>query len=303
VGKHYQIEHAYCEPRPDPLPPIMVGGSGERYLLRVVAQHADWWNYIFTDRESLRPQTKCAQIEHCRAVGRDYEEIEQMTVNGVLIGENEQDLKRLLADPNIRPVATILIVGTPDQVTEQLLVAVEQGASMVTVHFMTCRGRMERCCSRRKCCRICGMREVAVVVERYTFRAAPACCPEGDRYASRLAPWLWEKLIDQNGVAVRILQSTCAGPVPSGSVSVAISIPDATSWLRISRTSVKSVTAVLILAQAGIEGQNVAFKHALKESDDGCAIDHDQIAFAVSAGFDKTQFFVERLRNAKIANR
>jgi alkanesulfonate monooxygenase SsuD/methylene tetrahydromethanopterin reductase-like flavin-dependent oxidoreductase (luciferase family) len=27
------------------------------------------------------------------------------------------------------------VVGTPEQVTEQLLVAVEQGASMVTVHF------------------------------------------------------------------------------------------------------------------------------------------------------------------------
>ena len=29
-GKHYQIDGAYCEPRPDPAPPIAVGGSGER---------------------------------------------------------------------------------------------------------------------------------------------------------------------------------------------------------------------------------------------------------------------------------
>src|SRR5689334_18338240 len=51
-GQYYQVAGAYCEPRPNPLPPIMVGGAGERYLLRVVAQHADWWNYGFSDSET-----------------------------------------------------------------------------------------------------------------------------------------------------------------------------------------------------------------------------------------------------------
>ncbi|RIK36485.1 MAG: LLM class F420-dependent oxidoreductase, partial [Chloroflexi bacterium] len=51
-GQYYQIANAYNEPRPDPIPPVMVGGSGEKYLLRVVAQHADWWNYGFRDAES-----------------------------------------------------------------------------------------------------------------------------------------------------------------------------------------------------------------------------------------------------------
>jgi alkanesulfonate monooxygenase SsuD/methylene tetrahydromethanopterin reductase-like flavin-dependent oxidoreductase (luciferase family) len=36
-GRYYQIANAYCEPQPDPIPPIMVGGAGEKYLLRVVA--------------------------------------------------------------------------------------------------------------------------------------------------------------------------------------------------------------------------------------------------------------------------
>ena len=134
AGEYYRIADAYCEPRPDPHPPIMVGGAGERYLLRVVAQHADWWNYIYTDRETYAHKQNVLK-EHCRIVGRAYEQIEQMTVSGVLIAETEADLKRLQANPDIRPPAENTVIGTPQQVTEQLLEVVDQGASMITVHF------------------------------------------------------------------------------------------------------------------------------------------------------------------------
>jgi len=39
-GQHYRVVKAHCEPRPQPIPPVMIGGHGEKYLLRVVAQHA-----------------------------------------------------------------------------------------------------------------------------------------------------------------------------------------------------------------------------------------------------------------------
>lgn len=133
-GKYYAVEGAYCEPRPDPLPPIMVGGSGEQYLLRVVAQHADWWNYGFQDAETYRHKQRVLQ-DHCRAVGRDYAEIKQVIRVGILIAESETALKKLQTQPHVRPLGEGGISGTPEQVTEQLLAIVKQGAQRLTVHF------------------------------------------------------------------------------------------------------------------------------------------------------------------------
>lgn len=133
-GKYYQVEGAYCEPRPNPPPPIMVGGSGEQYLLRVVAQHADWWNYGFQDAATYAHKQRVLQ-EHCRAVGRDYGEIQQVIRVGILIAESETALKKLQAQPHVRPLGEGGIMGTPEQVTEQLLAIVGQGAQRLTVHF------------------------------------------------------------------------------------------------------------------------------------------------------------------------
>jgi len=43
-GDYFQITEAACPPRPDPLPPIMIGGEGEQLMLPLIARQADWWN-------------------------------------------------------------------------------------------------------------------------------------------------------------------------------------------------------------------------------------------------------------------
>jgi alkanesulfonate monooxygenase SsuD/methylene tetrahydromethanopterin reductase-like flavin-dependent oxidoreductase (luciferase family) len=133
-GRHYQVENAYCEPKPAPAPPVMVGGAGEKYLLRVVAQHADWWNYIYQGTEAYAQKQAILQ-EHCRAVGRDYDSIVQVIAPQVLIAESEADLRRLQESGRARAVTANGIAGTPDQITDLLLAGVRQGATRINVSF------------------------------------------------------------------------------------------------------------------------------------------------------------------------
>ena len=49
----------------------MIGGHGEKYLLRCVAEHADWWNYSFRDMPTYVAKQEALK-RHCRDVKRDY---------------------------------------------------------------------------------------------------------------------------------------------------------------------------------------------------------------------------------------
>ena len=74
-GKYYQIHNAYCNPKPiqKPSPPILVGGSGERKTLKIVAKYADACN-LFGSAETVKRKLNILK-EHCKSVGRDYDSI------------------------------------------------------------------------------------------------------------------------------------------------------------------------------------------------------------------------------------
>ncbi len=78
AGRYYQLQEATCAPKPvqKPRPPIVIGGGGEHLTLRVVARHADIWNFAGGPLESF--QHKNAVLDgHCAAVGRDPATIER----------------------------------------------------------------------------------------------------------------------------------------------------------------------------------------------------------------------------------
>jgi alkanesulfonate monooxygenase SsuD/methylene tetrahydromethanopterin reductase-like flavin-dependent oxidoreductase (luciferase family) len=69
-GPYFQVEDAYCEPRPDPIPPLMLAGDGEQYMLKVVAEHADWW-LSYARRPEVQQHKLAVLAEHCKTFGRD----------------------------------------------------------------------------------------------------------------------------------------------------------------------------------------------------------------------------------------
>ncbi|MGY6501481.1 MAG: LLM class F420-dependent oxidoreductase [Acidimicrobiales bacterium] len=75
-GRHYRLAETLCRPRPasQPRPRIMIGGSGERKTLRMVAQYADACN-IFGDAETVAHKVDVLR-RHCDTLGRDPGEIE-----------------------------------------------------------------------------------------------------------------------------------------------------------------------------------------------------------------------------------
>jgi F420-dependent oxidoreductase-like protein len=75
-GRYYQVQNARCEPKPiqRPYPPFVIGGSGEKMTLRVVAQYAAVWNFAGGTVEEFTHKSAILD-EHCAAVGRDSNEI------------------------------------------------------------------------------------------------------------------------------------------------------------------------------------------------------------------------------------
>jgi F420-dependent oxidoreductase-like protein len=76
VGRHYQLAETICSPPPvsRPWPRILIGGSGERKTLRLVAQYADACN-LFGGPVEIAHKLDVLR-RHCEAVGRDPNEIE-----------------------------------------------------------------------------------------------------------------------------------------------------------------------------------------------------------------------------------
>jgi alkanesulfonate monooxygenase SsuD/methylene tetrahydromethanopterin reductase-like flavin-dependent oxidoreductase (luciferase family) len=94
-GRHYRLERMLNVPQPlqRPHPPIMIGGSGERKTLRLVARYADSCN-LFAGADL--PHKLDVLRRHCEAEGRDYDEIEKTVLFNFDPGERGEKAPELL---------------------------------------------------------------------------------------------------------------------------------------------------------------------------------------------------------------
>ena len=133
-GGHY----AFDELRQAPLPvqkrlPIMIGGSGEKKTLRIVARYGDLWN------ASGSVEKMAHKVEvlrgHCDAVGRDIAEIDFTLGCKLTIRDTEAEADRVWKAAiahNRTPQANVaddgsFWQGTPEQIADRLRPYVELG--------------------------------------------------------------------------------------------------------------------------------------------------------------------------------
>ncbi len=146
-GRHYKLEGVYSEPKPlqKPHPPMMIGGGGEGFTLRLVAKYADRSNFGGSLADVKRRMD--ALRRHCEDVGRDYDEITKSSNLGVVVypsrEEYLEDMRgRWEANRATEPFEEWLgkaeasyIAGTPDECVEQLRSYVELGVGMFIIRF------------------------------------------------------------------------------------------------------------------------------------------------------------------------
>jgi F420-dependent oxidoreductase-like protein len=132
-GKHFDLEGAQCDPKPvqQPHPQILIGGGGEQLTLRVVARHADASNFGGKPDEFAH---KCEVLQqHCKDVGRDYDEIQKTWSPEVFICETEQEIadagSRSFWGEPMESWAAGNLVGTPEQVADKIKTYIDLGCT------------------------------------------------------------------------------------------------------------------------------------------------------------------------------
>ncbi|MFI7586798.1 TIGR03560 family F420-dependent LLM class oxidoreductase [Spongisporangium articulatum] len=96
TGRVLQVPDTTCYPRPlQAHVPVLVGGSGERRTLRLVARYADACN-LTGDVPTVRRKL-AVLAEHCATVGRDPADVETTHLSTVLVARHTAELDAELA--------------------------------------------------------------------------------------------------------------------------------------------------------------------------------------------------------------
>ena len=141
-GKYYSVKDAICFPKPlqKPHPTIMVGGSGEKYLLKVAAKYADRYNLYFGTPEEMKRKIK---------ILNDYNyqnrKIEYSIVLPCLVVQENEEIKKIIKKMGKqkmtvaqfkKSIAGGFTVGTIEDIMEGISQYVDVGVNHFIFHFL-----------------------------------------------------------------------------------------------------------------------------------------------------------------------
>ncbi|TRO54818.1 TIGR03560 family F420-dependent LLM class oxidoreductase [Candidatus Bathyarchaeota archaeon] len=128
-GRYYITSEAVCEPKPvqKPHPPITIGGGGEKLTLKVTAQHADRYDWGYVPTLELYKDKMEVLESHCKAVGRDFNEIEKSCWLGgqIFIVPDKKEIEKKVSqlkpkNVSLKEFKKFNFVSTPDECKQEI---------------------------------------------------------------------------------------------------------------------------------------------------------------------------------------
>ena len=134
-GRHFRTEGVMNNPKPIRGDiPILIGGSGEKKTLRLVAKYADGCN-VFGDPERTKHLLGVLD-RHCEDVGRDPAEITKTRLGVAVIAPTHDQAvlkaERIKRHMDPERAKHVLMVGDPDSLAEQAQAFLDVGCDGLT---------------------------------------------------------------------------------------------------------------------------------------------------------------------------
>lgn len=125
-GEYYRVEDAACQPRPDPLPPILVGAFKPK-MLRLTAQYADEWNVSSTGIHPYRRLVEAFE-RACEAVGRDPSTVRRSWGGGCACRPTQAQVRQIAGERYGTDLeGDFDFAGTPGQIIDQMRPFIDLG--------------------------------------------------------------------------------------------------------------------------------------------------------------------------------
>jgi F420-dependent oxidoreductase-like protein len=143
-GKHYDVVEAVCNPKPiQKHLPFMIGGHGERVLLKLVAKYADMWNMTNSDLPEMERLIGIIE-RHCDTVGRNSDEIEKTELMAMSYKPTKQ------REEMATGLIAMMAQTTPEKARDRMIIGgkqecidtIERFAKAGVTHFIFMQGPM-----------------------------------------------------------------------------------------------------------------------------------------------------------------
>jgi F420-dependent oxidoreductase-like protein len=135
AGEHYAVEDNRTPPRPDPVPPVIVGGTGAQRTPAVAARFADEFNGALA-RDGAELAARYAAFDRaCARIGRDPATARRSVVLPVACGATAAETERRAAVIGSELMRRNAAIGSPAAVAERVQDLASAGADTFYLHI------------------------------------------------------------------------------------------------------------------------------------------------------------------------